>query len=124
MTITRVLAQSTVRDLEAAEDWYTRLFDKEPDLRPMPGLLEWHLGETFGVQVWSEPDRAGHSSMVLDESDIDAIAARLNRVGILNDGPQKASASRILALTDPDGNRLVFTGPLTYRHSPARAAAT
>ena len=78
----------------------------------LPGLLEWHLGETFGVQVWSEPDRAGHSSMVLDESDVDATAARLNDVGVVNDGPQEATTSRILALTDPDGNRLVFTGPL------------
>jgi catechol 2,3-dioxygenase-like lactoylglutathione lyase family enzyme len=113
VTITRVLAQSTVSDLAAAEDWYTRVLGKGPDARPMPGLLEWHLGETFGVQVWSEPDRAGHSSMVLDESDVDAIAARLNNVGIVNDGPQTATTSRILALTDPDGNRLVFTGPLT-----------
>ena len=78
----------------------------------MPGLLEWHLGETFGVQVWSEPDRAGHSSMVLDETDVEAVATRLNGVGILNDGPQRATTSRILALTDPDGNRLVFTGSL------------
>ena len=112
MTITRVLAQSTVSDLAAAEDWYTRVFGREPDLRPMPGLLEWHLGDTFGVQVWSEPDRAGQSSIVLDESDVDAVAARLKNVGIVNDGPQKATTSRILALTDPDGNRLVFTGSL------------
>lgn len=112
MTITRVLAQSTVSDLAAAEDWYTRVLGKGPDLRPMPGLLEWHLGETFGVQVWSEPDRAGHSSMVLDESDIDAVAMRLNEAGISNDGPQEATTSRILALVDPDGNRLVFTGSL------------
>lgn len=112
MTVTRVLAQSTVSDLAAAEDWYTRVFDRGPDMRPMPGLLEWHLGATFGVQVWAEPDRAGCSSIVLDESDLDAIAARLNDVGIINDGPQAATTSRILALTDPDGNRLVFTGSL------------
>jgi catechol 2,3-dioxygenase-like lactoylglutathione lyase family enzyme len=112
MTITRLLAQSTVSDLATAEDWYTRVLGREPDLRPMPGLLEWHLGDTFGVQVWSEPDRAGQSSIVLDESDVDAVAARLNNAGIINDGPQKATTSRILALTDPDGNRLVFTGSL------------
>jgi hypothetical protein len=98
--------------LRAAEDWYTRVFGKEPDLRPLPRLLEWQLGEAFGVQVWSEPDRAGHCSMVLDESDVDAIAPRLNNLGIVNDGPQKATTSRIVALTDPDGSRLVFTGPL------------
>lgn len=110
MAITRVLAQSTVTDLAVAEDWYTRLFGRAPDARPMPGLLEWHLAETFGVQVWSEPDRAGRSSMVLDESDLDGLAARLDEVGIAHDGPQKATSSRILSLLDPDGNRVVLAG--------------
>ena len=113
MTVTRVLAQSTVTDLEVAEDWYKRLFGRGPDARPMPGLLEWHLGDTFGVQVWAEPDRAGHSSMVLDESDLDSLAAHLNEAGIAHDGPQDATSSRVLSLVDPDGNRIVFTGTFT-----------
>lgn len=109
MTITRVLAQATVDDLARAEDWYARLFGREPDARPMAGLLEWHLGDTFGVQVWSEPQRAGHSAMVLDESDLDALATRLRDAGMAEDGPQQATSSRILPLLDPDGNRVVFT---------------
>ena len=113
MTITRVLAQSTVSDLAAAEDWYTQLFGRSPDARPMPGLLEWHLADTFGVQVWAEPDRAGHSSMVLDESDLDSLAARLADAGMVHDGPQDATSSRILSLVDPDGNRVVLTGPFS-----------
>jgi catechol 2,3-dioxygenase-like lactoylglutathione lyase family enzyme len=113
MTVTRVLAQSTVTDLEVAEDWYKRLFGRGPDARPMPGLLEWHLGDTFGVQVWAEADRAGHSSMVLDESDLDSLAAHLNEAGIAHDGPQDATSSRVLSLVDPDGNRIVFTGTFT-----------
>jgi hypothetical protein len=56
--------------------------------------------------------RAGHSSMVLDDSELDGVFARLNDVGIANDGPETATTSRILALTDPDGSRLVFTGSL------------
>jgi hypothetical protein len=32
--------------------------------------------------------------------------------GIVNDEPQTATTSRIVALTDPDGDRVVFTGPL------------
>jgi catechol 2,3-dioxygenase-like lactoylglutathione lyase family enzyme len=113
MTITRLLAQSTVGDLTAAEEWYVRLFGKEPDARPMPGLLEWHLADAFGIQVWSEPDRAGNSSMVLDESDLDTLLTRLNSAGIANEGIQDATSSRILALVDPDGNRVVFTGSRT-----------
>jgi catechol 2,3-dioxygenase-like lactoylglutathione lyase family enzyme len=111
--IARVLAQSTVSDLVVAEDWYTRVFGRPPDARPMPGLLEWHLADTFGVQVWSEPERAGRSSMVLDESDLGAITVRLDEAGVANDGPQDATSSRILTLVDPDGNRVVFSGPFT-----------
>jgi predicted enzyme related to lactoylglutathione lyase len=103
-------AQSTVTDLDRAEGWYAHLFERVPDARPMPGLLEWHLGESFGVQVWSEPDRAGHSSMVLNVTDLDATADRLAAAGIAHAGPQQVTASRILMLTDPDGNRVMLTG--------------
>jgi hypothetical protein len=108
--IRRVLANCTVTNLERAEDWYTRLFGRGPDSRPMPGLIEWHLGDTFGLQVWSEPDRAGHSSVVLDETDLDGAAAHAAAVAIQHDGPQPGGGARILQLTDPDGNRVVLTG--------------
>ena len=110
MTIQNVLAQATVSDLIAAERWYSTLFGRRPDTRPMDGLIEWHLSDTFGVQVWAEPERAGRSSMVLGESDLDRLAARLTDAGVDHPGPQQATASRILPLLDPDGNRVVFTG--------------
>jgi catechol 2,3-dioxygenase-like lactoylglutathione lyase family enzyme len=105
-----VLAHCAVTDLTRAEEWYTRVFDREPDARPMPGLLEWHFGDTCGMQVWSESDRAGGSSVVLDETDLGAAAARLAAAGIDHGGPQPGGGARILQLTDPDGNRVVFTG--------------
>ncbi|TCP50761.1 hypothetical protein EV191_10721 [Tamaricihabitans halophyticus] len=108
--IRRVLANCTVSELGQAEDWYTRLFGRGPDARPMAGLIEWHLGDTFGVQVWSEPARAGHSSVVLDETDLDDAAAHATDVGIKHGGPQAGGGARILQLTDPDGNRVVLTG--------------
>jgi catechol 2,3-dioxygenase-like lactoylglutathione lyase family enzyme len=105
-----VLAQCTVTNLDRAEQWYARLFGREPDARPMPGLLEWHLGDTFGIHVWFESDRAGHSSVVLDETDLDAAAARLAAAGLDHSGPRAGGGARILQLTDPDGNRVVYTG--------------
>lgn len=105
-----VLAQSTVTDLARAEEWYVRLLGRGPDSRPMAGLLEWHLGDGFGLQVWSEPERAGHSSVVLHVADLDAAAARLTEIGIDHDGTQPVTVGRILALTDPDGNRVVLSG--------------
>ena len=68
MTYASVLAQSTVADLSAVEPWYTALFDRGPDARPMDGLLEWHVTTGGGVQVWAEPGRAGRSTVVLADT--------------------------------------------------------
>jgi hypothetical protein len=110
MALRRLLAQSVVTDLQRAERWYATLFDGPPQARPMDGLLEWHLGDSFGVQVWLDPARAGRSAKVLEESDLDALAARLQAAGLDHDGPQPVTASRVLVLTDPDGNQVVVTG--------------
>jgi hypothetical protein len=40
MTISRLLAQMTVSDLDRAVSWYARFFGREPDARPMDGLVE------------------------------------------------------------------------------------
>ncbi|SFO95970.1 VOC family protein [Amycolatopsis rubida] len=108
--IRRVLAQCTVSDLPRAEKWYTVLFGRRPDARPMPGLLEWHLDDAFGLQVWSEPERAGRSTVVFEETDLDAAAAKAAKAGIAHDGPLPGGGARILPLADPDGNRVVFSG--------------
>jgi hypothetical protein len=110
MAFRRLLAQAIVTDLEVAERWYAALFDGTPQARPMDGLLEWHLGDSFGVQVWLDPARAGRSAMVIEESDLDALAARLGASGLDHDGPQQVTASRVLVLADPDGNQVVVTG--------------
>jgi predicted enzyme related to lactoylglutathione lyase len=113
MAFTRVLAQATVSDLERAVDWYATLFGRQPDARPMPCLVEWHLGPSYGVQVWAESDRAGNSSMVLDESDLDGLVGRLDAAGFEHGQPEDVTASRILSLVDPDGNRIVVSGPFS-----------
>lgn len=110
MTFQRLLAQAVVTDLETSERWYTTLLEGPPQARPMDGLLEWHLADTFGVQVWLDPARAGRSSMVLDELDLDTLAARLTAAGFEHQGPQTVTTSRALVLADPDGNQVVLTG--------------
>lgn len=110
---TAVLGNLTVTDLDRAEQWYRTLFDRGPDARPMSGLLEWHLADGAagrnGVQVWAEADRAGGSTVVLVDPELDATAARLASGGIDHSGPEQATAGRILRLQDPDGNRVVLT---------------
>jgi predicted enzyme related to lactoylglutathione lyase len=110
MTFTRILAQSTVSDIGAAERWYTALWERGPDARPMPGLLEWHVDDTAGLQVWSEPERAGRSTVVIGTGDLEAVADRLAAAGVDHEGVQPGGGGRVLQVTDPDGNRIVLTG--------------
>ena len=110
MTYTSVLAQSTVRDLRAAELWYTALLDREPVARPMDGLLEWHVPHGGGLQVWAEPQRAGRSTVLLATDDLDATATRLVASGIATDEVGPGGGARLLRLTDPDGNRVIVFG--------------
>lgn len=110
MAFAHVLAGSLVSDLTAAEQWYSTLFARGPDTRPMGGLLEWYLPDGSGVQVHQEPERSGHSSVVLMDDDLDGTAARLTDASIVHSGPQPGGGARILMLSDPDGNRVVLKG--------------
>ncbi|WP_336920886.1 VOC family protein [Aquipuribacter sp. SD81] len=110
MTFSHVLAGAVVSDLDAAETWYTTLFGRGPDARPMPGLLEWHLASGSGLQVWRDADRSGVSQLVLGSDDLDAEASRLREAGIALDGPEPGGGARILRLRDADGNLVVVTG--------------
>ena len=78
MTFTHVMAGALVSDLVAAEAWYTALFERAPQARPMDGLLEWYLPDGSGAQVYQDPTRAGSSSLVLSTDDLDTTASRLH----------------------------------------------
>lgn len=105
---TGMLGNATVSDLARAEHWYAQLIGRGPDRRPMPGLLVWQLGSGFGLQVYCEPERAGHSTVVLEVVDLDAHAARLAEAGIEHPGIQPGGGGDILQLQDPDGNWIVL----------------
>ena len=99
MAIQRVLANMTVTDLDTAVPWYTKLFGRAPDANPMDGLVEWHLDEKFGVQVWAEAERAGRSSMVLDDTDLDGRLASVTEAGLAT------TVSGTRRRPDPDARR-------------------
>lgn len=105
-----ILAQATVSDLDRAEQWYRPLFGRDPDHRPMPGLLEWRIDERFGLQLWADADRAGRGTVVLEDTALDETAAALTDAGIGHDGIAPVDVGRVLALTDPDGNKVVLAG--------------
>jgi hypothetical protein len=48
--------------------------------------------------------------MVLEETDLDQLASHLDDAGLDRTAIEKVTASRLLQLEDPDGNRIVITG--------------
>lgn len=105
-----LMASISVGREKTATDWYTRLFGREPDARPMTGLVEWRFAETFGLQIWEDPQRAGGSTVVIDVDNLDAVTVRLRAAGIEHEEPAPGGGRRILPIVDPDGNQVVFSG--------------
>ncbi|MGY1774754.1 VOC family protein [Geodermatophilus sp. SYSU D00804] len=104
-----VLAVLPVDDFLAAESWYRRLFDREPDRRPMSSCAEWQLTDGGAVQVIALPDAPRGVTVVLGVDDADARAAELTARGIeprLFTTPD--GQFRLASCADPAGNTVVL----------------
>ena len=103
-----VLAGIAVTDLEKAEVWYDNLFERAPDTRPMDELVEWHFPDGGWLQVFADPNRAGHSSITIVETDFQKRLEELNRLGIKILSVTQGDKVKICIVHDPDGNQIVF----------------
>jgi predicted enzyme related to lactoylglutathione lyase len=113
MQITDTLAVLFVDDHDAAIDWYTKLFGRTFDRRPMDPDAEWDLGDGRGVQVYLDPARAGGHDVVLGVPDLDSTLSELRSRGIDAEKFTVPSGQFELAmLTDPAGNTVILSRSL------------
>jgi len=112
MRVIAVMAQLIVSDLATSVRFYGSVFGREPDARPMYGLAEWHFAGAGAIQVFEEAARAGKSGVTVGVDNVDQQIAALEAAGIDHDPPIAATYVRLTTLSDPDGNRIVFTEPL------------
>lgn len=110
MTIVNALASVAVRDLESSTGWYERLLG--PGSQPMAEVVEWQLEGGGGLQVYSAPERAGHTSCTLVVTDIDEMVQLLHASGLAPDA-QAMLGEKVdtVMVTDPDGNSIAFARP-------------
>jgi len=110
MPITNALASLAVRDLAASTRWYERILG--PGTHPMSDVVEWHLEQGGGLQVYTGPERAGHGSCTLVVSDIDEIARQLQATAVAPDAkPARGDHVDTIMIKDPDGNSIAFAMP-------------
>ena len=51
MQIQGIYAALSTTDMQAAEHFYSLLFDREPDDRPMQGLIQWRNVAGANIQI-------------------------------------------------------------------------
>lgn len=109
MTIQGLYACMAVSDFDAGVDFYIRLMGREPDDRPMPNMVQWRKGA--GLQIWHDPEHAGHSRVTIVVPVMATERARLGAAGVTL-GPDFAGDWGIVAqIADPDGNQITLAEP-------------
>jgi predicted enzyme related to lactoylglutathione lyase len=98
-------------DLDAAEDWYTKLIGRRPDFRPMRTLVQWEFSNHGGVGLSSDPEIAGKGVIFLIVDDLATERRRLERQGIVLGPDIQGDYSTLAQVRDPDGNLLTLATP-------------
>lgn len=112
MNFQTIYAAVAVADIERSITWYSNLFGRKFDDRPMKEAAEWRLTSGGGVQLVLDDKRAGRSRATLGLHDLDRTVEDAKARGIelvpldVSSGPFK-----LAQVTDPDGNVLTFAQP-------------
>jgi catechol 2,3-dioxygenase-like lactoylglutathione lyase family enzyme len=109
--ITDLFAGVPVSDLDVGVDWYTRLFDRPPDLRVGDEVL-WDIDEHATLFIEPNAAQAGAGRITLGVVGLDALLERLAAQRIEHEPIETYSNGvRHVSIPDPDGNRIAFAEP-------------
>ena len=111
MTITNALAGIAVDDIAEALDFYERLFGRDADARPMKDVAEWKLPGGGWVQVFTDGDRAGASSLTLVVDDLSEELGRLALLGLKPVSKAIGDFFKTAKFRDGDGNQVILSQP-------------
>lgn len=107
--IKSVVAVVPVKDHQKAVQWYTKLLGSEAHLTPMDDVAEWKLADNAWLQVGFDPEPAGHTTVVLGVTDIDAQRGFCEEAGIpIGDVVEYPEVIKMAEVSDLDGNKVVF----------------
>ena len=109
MTVDKVYSVISTGRIDQSKEWYTRLFGRAPDLRPMTEVYEWYFGDG-GVQLVDDTTRAGQSMLTVIVPDLEA-SRRALQSRQLALGPSSGGDFARIAQTDLDGNQVTLAQP-------------
>lgn len=119
MKLQKTYSALLTANLASAEAWYTKLFGRRPDNRPMKTLVQWELSSHSGLAISTDREIAGTGVMFLYVEDVAAERRRLEEMGIELGGDIKGDYSTLAQVRDPDGNLLTLATPPSRPFPPA-----
>ncbi|MGN7928979.1 VOC family protein [Sphingopyxis sp. 22461] len=119
MNLEKIYPSFLTADLAVAERWYTALFGRGPDYRPMPTLLHWELSEQGGLMLSSSEEIASRGAIFLYVADVAAERRRLEKTGIAFGEDIAGDYSTLAQAHDPDGNLITLASPPSKPFPPA-----
>lgn len=107
--IANVVAVVPVNDHRKAVGWYTTLLGREADVVPTDEVAEWQLADNAWLQVGADPERAGHTTVIVGVHDIDAQRGLCENAGIPpGEVVEIPELIKMAETADPEGNKVVF----------------
>jgi hypothetical protein len=107
--INSIIAVVPVNNQDMAIGWYKKLIGRDADIIPVEGVAEWQLAENAWLQVTTDPERAGSTTIVIGVNDIEAqhsACANANiPLGEIVEYPETIKMAEVL---DLDGNKIAF----------------
>ncbi len=120
--ITEVLADIPVDDFETARAWYEIFAGRPPDASPAPERAVWRLAGTGGIQLVTDPARAGGAVVTMIVDDLASQVGFLGLRGIAPDAiDAKPGAARTATIADPAGNTITLSEPAATDGGAAHA---
>ena len=108
-SINSLVAVIPVKNFDKASTWYATLLGREADLVPVEEVAEWQLAEGAWLQVSTDPDRAGGTTVVIGVDDIEQQRRLCEDAGImLSDVQEYPGVIKMAEVCDPDGNKVSF----------------
>ena len=104
-----VISVISVKDFEKAFEWYKNLFGRDPDVVPMEGIAEWQLVENAWIQVGTDPERAGTTTVVIGVNDLEAQCKNYSDANLsVGEIVEYPGIIKMAEIIDPEGNKISF----------------
>ncbi|MBE9102751.1 VOC family protein [Vacuolonema iberomarrocanum] len=107
--INNVIAVVPVKDHQNAVEWYMKLLGRDADLIPVDEVAEWQLADNAWIQVGTDAERAGYTTVIIGVNDIDVQRSFCAKAGVsVGEVVEIPEAIKMAETVDPDGNKVVF----------------